>query len=77
MLQGMTAQIPLFQQLMDSAEAAVELGVSKITVQRWAHDGLMVPAHTSGGTRPRYIFTAEEVARARRNIRRRRRKAAA
>jgi len=73
----MMTQPTLFLRLMDSAEAAAELGISKITVQRWAHDGLMVPAHTSGGPRPRYIFTAEEVARARRNIRRRRRKAAA
>lgn len=70
-------QAELFRSLLNTDEAAEQLKVHRVTILRWVRDGLMTPAHKSRGRTGAYIFTAEEVARARRNIRRRRHKAAA
>lgn len=61
----------LFEPLLNACEAGVSLGVSRQTIARWVSEGLLEPAKRVG-PRGAYVFTAEEIERAKSVPRRRR-----
>lgn len=62
----------LFQQFVTTAQAAKALGVGPMQVARDVRKGRIRPAHKMPGRTGAYLFTPEEVRRAARTIRRRR-----
>ena len=67
----------LFEQFYGLTEFAALVGVHKSTIVRWVQGGKLRPAHKNPGRVGPYLFHADDVARAKRHIQRRRRKAAA